>query len=248
MKKTILALALTAGLTSFAGNAKAQATETNSIDSNDVTDFTIEAVAYNGSTQANPAVHVNPEAAHAKKYPQTINYNISGGFEYTGLGASPDANTNTHWNHLVLNGTTSGDVYSDGSASPITVQISSTPTNQIGTVSSPYNQPKDLFYSYAYNSLSGVIRQVPAGYYNLYIYSGNGASQDGRYACFTASADMTSAIYQISKPYRTNKSFVRGQNYLLFKNLHVGQGHQVNFFTFNPWEADFNGIQLVKVK
>jgi len=59
MKKTILALALFAGLTSFAGNAKAQSTDTNSTDSNNLTDFTIETVAYDGGEQVNPAVRIN---------------------------------------------------------------------------------------------------------------------------------------------------------------------------------------------
>jgi hypothetical protein len=247
MKKHLLALALVAGLASFAGNAKAQTTDTSSTDSNNLTDLTIETVAYDSGEQVNPAI------AHVKKYPKTINYNIQIGFAYSGLGAAKDSPMNTNWNALVFNGTTSGDVYSDGTISPISVYFNSFITaNQYtahyGNPISPYNKPEALFYAFTPFPVNGVMRNVPSGYYNLYIYTGNGHHLDGRYGVFTASSDMTSSSFQISKPYHTDSSYKLGQNYLVFKNLHVGQGHQVNFSSYAGYEVDLNGVQLVKVK
>ena len=183
---------------------------------------------------------------------QTVNFSVHFGYTYQGLGAAPDALANTNWNALVIGGTTTSDVNSDGSASAVTLTLGSASQAAHGSVSAPYNQPVDLFHNFTYSAVSGTLNSVSPGTYNVFVYGCNANYLDGRIYNFTVSSVLTSSTTQTNSVNTTDTSFVLGQNYVEFMNLAVGSGAQINFSITGAngntnTEADFNGLQLQAV-
>ena len=166
-----------------------------------------------------------------KGFAQTINFTVPEGYTYTGLGAAPDAATHTNWNTLTIGGTKTGNVNSAGAATGITVTLNNFSTYAHGGAGSPYNQPQDLFRTFATAPVSGVINNVTAGTYNLFLYGINGSFLDGRRTTFTVSSDLTSSNSQTTSYCTTDTQFILGENYVEFIGLQVGGVGQINFNT-----------------
>jgi len=178
---------------------------------------------------------------------QTINFTVPEGYTYTGLGAAPDAANHTNWNTLTIGGTTTGSVNSAGAATGITVTMNNFSTYAHGGAGSPYNQPQDLFRTFATAPVSGVINNVSAGTYNLFLYGINGSFLDGRLTTFTVWSDLTSSNSQTTTHCSTDTQFILGENYVEFIGLQVGGVGQINFNTAGAvgnTEPSFNGLQL----
>ncbi|HEX3801022.1 MAG TPA: LamG-like jellyroll fold domain-containing protein [Verrucomicrobiae bacterium] len=199
-----------------------------------------------------------------------INFDVPGSFaaNYVGQGAFSDPGHN-YWNALANNGTTANSLLADGTtASPITFTSHEqfTYADGVGT----QGQPSGLESAFEGITSSGVepnnsLNNVPPGTYDLYCYGVNGGNGDhDRGTSFTISSDLTSSrtLSTICTPAGYNQ-FIEGNDFVVFRNVLVGAGGIIHIsYTANPLagnghgatpnpppntEADFNGVQLVKV-
>ncbi len=189
---------------------------------------------------------------------QVINFDVPGGAgatNYSGPGTYADPG-HTYWNPVVGGGTTGAtNLLSDGTtSSPITL------TSQLGgTFGTQGTQgtPAALLQPYQYNN--GVRRtnkldHVPAGTYDLYLYSINDTGTRG--TTFTVSTAGQSTLTQstVNTP-GSLTSFIPGACYVIFRNIVVPTPGSITFtWTGNPNvslagnnEGDFCGLQLVLV-
>ena len=186
---------------------------------------------------------------------QTINFSVpekvqhGSSYAYSGLGAAPDASTNTVWNQFVLGGTTANNLASDGSVTAVTATLGAASIASHGSLSAPFDEPADLFGTYTYSADSGTLNNVSAGTYDLYLYGVNANYLDGRTYDFTAGTDLTESTTQETSVNTSDTAFILGQNYVEFVDLQVGAGGQVDFSIagLSGSEADFNGLQLQAV-
>ena len=180
-----------------------------------------------------------------------------GGLNYSGQGAYADPG-HGYWNPIKYQGTTSNGLLSDGvTASPITFMDTS-PNSYDGN-QGVQGTPAGLESPYAFvnndSIISETIKNVPAGIYQLYLY---GKNDDMDYAdrgtVFTVSVDGKSYGTK-STVNSVTTSFTRGNDFVEFTNLMVGQAGTITFTyaantlatrTHSPQtEGDFNGLQLV---
>jgi len=193
------------------------------------------------------------EVTHA----QVINFDVPGGAgaaNFSGQGAYPDPGHN-YWNPVASGKTSSGDLMSDGvTASPITL------TSQLGgTYGTQGTQgtPAGLLQPYEYNNAAlqaDTLNKVPAGTYNLYLYSINNTGTRG--TTFTVSTSIMSPVsLSTSNTPASLTTFAQGADYVIFSNIVVGIDGTITFtWIGNPNvalagnnEGDFNALQLVFV-
>lgn len=211
---------------------------------------------------------------------QTINFDVAGSFvgaiNYSGPGAAPD--TNSYWNPIAgtaqnysyTGGTTSGGLLSDGiTASPITLTLPSTTAYNSGGQGAQgtpagLESPFILEGNGTNTVIMGTLNNVPSGTYNLYLYGKNGPD-DNRGVKFSASTSLkVASTMSTLNTYSSPTNYIKGDDYVLYKNLVVGTDGTITFtFTANTaalasdgnpadigdysganQEADFNGLQL----
>ena len=189
---------------------------------------------------------------------------------YAGQGAYADPGHN-YWNSVVNNGTTPPATDADGvTVSPVTFTSSEQfvyNANAKGELNGAQGTP--AFLETAYEGItsagteSDTLNNVPPGTYTLYLYGCNGGygTYHNRGTTFWVSSDLTPAV--TNSTYNTAdgfNQFIEGNDYIVFKNIVVGAGGTIHLsYTANPLantggptlgpntEADFNGLQLVKV-
>jgi hypothetical protein len=189
---------------------------------------------------------------------------------YVGQGAYADPGHN-YWNSVVNNGTTPPATNADGvTVSPVTFSSSEQfvyNANGKGELNGTQGTP--AFLETAYEGItsagteSDTLNNVPPGTYTLYVYGCNGGygTYHNRGTIFWVSSDLTAAV--TNSTYNTSdgfNQFIEGNDYVVFKNIMVGAGGTIYLsYTANPaantggpnlgpnTEADFNGLQLVKV-
>jgi len=179
----------------------------------------------------------------ASLHAQTI-YNFSTG-GYSGAGADTGGATSETWNTLTRNATTSSIKDSKGNATSLTFTDKSPGSYSTAAAAIP------LFTSYFLESaatpsvITNTINNVPAGVYNLYLYSQNG-NFGSRGASFIFNG-VTNTVLNNGN----NSTFSFGKNYTAFTALTVpaGGGSITFAYTTNSTgtEADFCGVQLVSV-
>jgi hypothetical protein len=189
---------------------------------------------------------------------QVINFDVPGGAgatNYSGQGACVDPGRN-YWNPVVGGGTTGAtNLLSDGvTPSPITL------TSQFGgTFGTQGTQgtPAALLQPYQYNNAirrTNKLDHVPAGTYDLYLYSINNTGTRG--TTFTVSTASQPAISQstVNTP-GSLTSFIPGGCYVAFRSIILPATGSISFtWTGNPNvtlagnnEGDFCGLQLAMV-
>ncbi|HWD20317.1 MAG TPA: hypothetical protein VHB20_13670 [Verrucomicrobiae bacterium] len=189
---------------------------------------------------------------------QVINFNVPGGAgaaNFAGAGACPDTGR-TYWNPVAGGGRTGAtNLLSDGAtSSPITL------TSQLGGTygtQGAQGTPAALLQPYEYNSgaiRTNTLNSVPAGSYDLYLYSINNDGTRG--TTFSVTTDLMGAQSQstVNTP-ESLTTFTPGADYVVFRNLAVGAGGLIRFtWTGNPNtalagnnEGDFCGLQLARV-
>jgi hypothetical protein len=189
---------------------------------------------------------------------------------YVGQGAYADPGHN-YWNSVVNNGTTPPATNADGvTASPVTfTSYEQFVYNANGKGEFNGAQGTPAFLETAYEGItsagteSDTLNNVPPGTYALYVYGCNGGygTYHNRGTIFWVSSDLTPAV--TNSTYNTEagyNQFVQGNDYVVFENIVVGAGGTIYLsYTANSaantgaptsgpnTEADFNGLQLVKV-
>ena len=200
----------------------------------------------------------------------SINFDVPGSFaaNYAGQGAYSDPGHN-YWNRVVNNGTTPAATNADGttlSAVTFTSHEQFTYADGAGT----QGQPSGLESAFEGATSGGSetnnsLNNVPPGTYNLYCYGVNGGNGDhDRGTTFWISSDLTPSTTNstLCTPGGYNH-FIQGNDYVIFTNVQVGAGGTIHISyapnllagnghgaSPNPppnTEADFNGVQLVKI-
>ena len=178
---------------------------------------------------------------------------------FTGLGAAPDAATNTKWNGIPAapGGTTSGNVDSSGAATPVTFTIKDGFDNGAVTATDQ-GTPRFLLGNEA--GVNGAtplgtfsLNNVPAGTYQVYLYGSN--FDHNRGTTFTLDSGTPDTTSLGSTLNTTIDSYVLGGNYVVFNNVVPVGGVISGTYVPNPLdgvgnsnlagEGSFNGIQLV---
>jgi len=184
-----------------------------------------------------------------------VNFDAPGGLGSPNYGGAPGGSgapgadsggvTDEYWNPIG----SSGDLASNGST-----HTGITFTNTIGS-SFNYGSPSPitLFNPYLDGGGAGgqteTLNNVPAGTYDVYIYSQNGGFAD-RGGKFT----LGSTTQYVSND-GDQSTFIEGTNYTEFTNVKLTATGSISF-TIDAWhgvadsvdtEADLNGVQLVEL-
>jgi hypothetical protein len=179
----------------------------------------------------------------------TVNFDAPGsGFEggtnYSGPGADTGGVTTEYWNPMVLDGTTGAGVASnDITPTAITFSDSSDGAYNSGNggTSIALFTPYFISHSADVETLSN----VPAGTYDLYIYSQNGSFAN-RGGTFTLGASTQGVENDGDQT-----SFVAGVNYTEFTSIMLSVPGSISFtYSQAPdlsGEGDLGGVQLVEI-
>ena len=175
-----------------------------------------------------------------------VNFDAPGGLgstNYTGAGADTGGVTPEYWNPIAADGTSEAGLASDGVTLTGVTFIDQTP----GAYNFGSPSPIALFNPYLDGSAganeSEKLNNVPAGTYNLYIYSQNGGYAD-RGGEFT----VNGVTQNVSNDGTDHSTFINGVNYTEFTGITLTTPGTISitFQTGSHGEADLNGIQLVK--
>jgi hypothetical protein len=185
-------------------------------------------------------------AANADTIIQTVNFDAPGGLggpNYAGPGADTGGVTNEYWNPIAFDGTTAAGLASDGSTHT-GITFTDTSTDFVtggGPTAIPLYTP---FLRAIGVADTETLSNVPAGLYNLFIYSQNGGFA-GRGAILTLGASSQTVS---NFPSGDQPSFVYGVNYIEFTGISLVTAGSLSF-TYSPYpveftEGDLNGVQL----
>jgi hypothetical protein len=187
-------------------------------------------------------------------------YNM--GVDYIGQGALSDPGNN-YWNPVefntgTTNGTTSGDLLSDGiTSSSITLTLAGLEGVYAGNdydADVTNGTPPALFtpFGYATSTSSIILSNVPAGSYGLYVYGINGSDTgNGGSTAFTVGATTLSTMNNANRDTNVNATvFAENYSYVVFTNISPSNGTITltahgSGLGGNGSEVDFNGIQLL---
>jgi hypothetical protein len=166
---------------------------------------------------------------------------------YSGLAASPIGGST--WNSITASGG-GASVDSNGVAlpgGPITVTFSASGPIDLftGVAVTP---AEDLMREVIYNSLGAgaqpfALSNVPAGTYDLYIYS-----QNGQYKSAATQFDIGAASHTATND-GSATTFSEDTNYVRFRDITVGGGGVISgtFTALTAAQSSFNGFQLVQL-
>jgi hypothetical protein len=211
------------------------------------------------------AVSMAGSEAWAAQLAVNVDINDGGSNTYSGAGAAPIAGTSWNGVSQTSPGTlaTGALTEADGATnSGVTFSVSNY-TNTYSNAGVPGFAP-NLFYDFAYttsqsagNPANFSINNVPAGIYNLYLYSLNGnGGNSGTFGNDARTDFVVNGVTQTVQNPTSNSAdpsyhgFVLGGNYTLYSGLTVataGGSITGSFYDAAASAASLNGFQLVAV-